>query len=147
MIYLNTSMITQHLFQIKKRPQTETFICNKNSYPFTPDVEPFLADSLVTDLRIEQLPAFVLRTNAAQEFFDSHKAAQPATDLYFDEVLTVAIFPDSDMSSFISKFIVSASTANILNAKIASNEFNLNILGGPLKLKFIFNVYTANITA
>ena len=84
---------------------------------------------MVTVFNIEQLPAFVLRTNAAQEFFDSHKAAHPATDLSFEDVFTVAIFQDNEMSSFISKLRVSASTANMLNAKSAINEFNLNIIG------------------
>ena len=96
-----------------------------------PEVNPSLATSLVTDLRIEHLPAFESNTKAAHAFFFSQRAWHPATDLYLDDVLTVAIFPDRAIFSFISKLIESASTENTLNAKTATNDFNLNILGGP----------------
>jgi hypothetical protein len=51
--------------------------------------------------------------------------------LYLDDVLTVAIFPDRAIFSFISKLTESASTENMLNAKTNISDFNLNILGGP----------------
>ena len=51
------------------------------------------------------------------------------------------------MSSFISKFRVSASTANILKAKIAINEFNLNIVEGPFIKNYIlmFTLQTSQL--
>jgi hypothetical protein len=87
-----------------------------------PDVAFELATSFLTLFKIVHVPFDSFRVNAAQEVLDAHSAWQLETLLYFLEVFTVPIFPESEISAIGMKFISDAAEGkeNMIAVKLKS---------------------------